>query len=73
MNIMQLAQMLSKSQNPMQLFYQAAGQSPQGQQVLKLMQGRSPEQFKGILENMARERGTTLEQVISGMGLKYRQ
>ena len=70
MNFIQLAQMISRSQNPMQAFYQAASRIPQGQQVLRMMQGKSPEQFKGILENMAKEQGTTIEQVLGNMGFK---
>lgn len=70
MNFMQLAQMISRSPNPMQTFYQVVSQHPQGQQVINLMRGKTPEQFKGVLENMARERGTTLEQIISNMGFR---
>lgn len=70
MNIIQLAQLMSRSQNPMQLFAQAVGQSPQGQQVLRLMYGKTPEQFRGVLENMAKQQGTTLEQVVTSMGLR---
>lgn len=70
MNFMQLAQMISRSQNPMQMFYQVVSQYPQGQQVLNLMRGKTPEQFKGVLENMAKERGTTIEQVLGNMGFK---
>ncbi len=73
MNIMQLANTLRMAKNPMQLFYQAAGQSPEGQQVLKLMQGKTPEQFKGVLENMAKERGTTLDQILINMGFAPRR
>lgn len=36
MNFMQLAQMISRSQNPMQAVYQAASCIPQGQQVLRV-------------------------------------
>lgn len=70
MNLMQLAQMISRAPNPMQMFYQVVSQHPQGQQVLRLMQGKTPEQFKGVLENMAKERGTTIEQVLGNMGFK---
>lgn len=68
MNLMQLAQMISRTPNPNQAFYQMISQHPQGQQVINLMQGKSPEQIRGVLENMARQRGTTLEQIITGMG-----
>ncbi len=70
MNIMQLAQMISRAPNPNQAFFQMISQHPQGQQVINLMRGKSPEQFRGVLENMARERGTTLEQIITNMGFR---
>ena len=70
MNLMQLAQMISRSPDPMRTFYQVVSQHPQGQQVINLMRGKSPEQFRGVLENMARERGTTIEQVLGNMGFR---
>ena len=70
MNIMQLAQIISRAPNPNQAFFRMISQHPQGQQVINLMRGKSPEQFRGVLENMARERGTTLEQIISNMGFR---
>ena len=68
-NLMQLANTLRTSPNPMQLFCQVAQQSPQGVQVLRLMQN-NPQGFRSIVENMAKERGTTLENVVSQMGFK---
>ena len=70
MNLMQLAQMISRSPDPMRAFYQVVSQHPQGQQVINLMRGKSPEQFRGVLENMARERGTTIEQILGNMGFR---
>lgn len=70
MNLMQLAQMISRAPNPNQAFFRMISQHPQGQQVLNLMRGKSPEQFRGVLENMARERGTTIEQVLGNMGFR---
>lgn len=70
MNLMQLAQMISRAQNPMQAFYQVVSQHPQGQQVLSLMRGKTPEQFRAVLDNMAKERGTTIEQVLGNMGFR---
>jgi hypothetical protein len=70
MNMMQLAQMISRSPDPMRAFYQVVSQHPQGQQVINLMRGKSPEQFRGVLENMARERGTTIEQILGNMGFR---
>lgn len=69
-NFQQLAMAVMASGNPMQILVQAAKTSPQVAQVMKLRQGKSPEEFRAFVENMAKERGTTLEQVVSQMGLK---
>ncbi len=68
MNFPQFVNAMKSSQNPMQFFAQTAQSVPQVAQVMKMMQGKSPAEFKTIVENMARERGTTLEQVIADMG-----
>lgn len=69
MNMMQFITAVKSSRNPMQIFEQAARTNPQVMQVMRLMQGKSPEEFRMIVENMAKERGTTLDRVISEMGL----
>ncbi len=68
MNFPQFVNAMKSSQNPMQFFAQTARSVPQVAQVMKMMQGKTPAEFKSIVENMARERGTTLEQVITDMG-----
>lgn len=69
-NLNQFATAVKASNNPMQLFNQAARSNPQVAQVMRLMQGKSPAEFRQVVENMAKERGTTLEQVVNQMGLK---
>lgn len=70
MNFPQFVNAMKSSQNPMQFFVQTARSVPQVAQVMKMMQGKSTAEFKSIVENMAHERGTTLEQVIADMGFK---
>lgn len=55
--------------NPMMLMQQMAGQSPQMQQAMSIIQGKTPEQLKQMAENMAKERGMTIEQVAKNIGL----
>lgn len=69
-NFQQFAAAVRASSNPMQVFAQAAKTNPQVAQVLRLMQGKSAEEFREVVENMARERGTTLNEIIKNMGLK---
>ena len=72
-NLQQFVSAVRASNNPMQMFSMAARTNPQVAQVMRLMQGKSTEEFKLVVENMAKERGTTLEQVITGMGLNTRR
>lgn len=53
----------------MQLIAQMASRNPQAAQVLHMMQGKTPQQLRTMAENMARERGTSLEQVVSQLGI----
>ena len=53
----------------MMLMQQMAGQSPQMQQAMSIIQGKTPEQLKQMAENMAKERGMTIEQVAKNIGL----
>lgn len=55
--------------DPSALLRQMAGSNPQAAQVLRLMQGKSPAQLRQTAENMARERGTSIEAVAQSLGL----
>lgn len=55
--------------DPSALLKQLAGQDPRASQVLRLMQGKSPGQLRQTAENMARERGTSIETVARSLGL----
>lgn len=70
MNIMQLVSMMKQGNNPMQMLQQMAAQNPQAAQAMQIIQGKSPEQLKQIAANMAKERGTNLDEVMRNLGLK---
>lgn len=55
--------------NPMQLMQQMAGRTPQGAQFMQMIQGKNGQQMRSIAENMAKERGVSLEQVAQQFGL----
>lgn len=56
--------------NPMQLMQQMAGRTPQGAQFMQMIQGKTGPQMRSIAENMAKERGVSLEQVAQQFGLQ---
>lgn len=56
--------------NPMTLMQQMAGRDPRAQQALKMVQGKTTDQLRQMAENMAKERGTTIDEIARGLGLK---
>lgn len=56
--------------NPMQLMQQMAGRTPHGAQFMQMIQGKNGQQMRSIAENMAKERGVSLEQVAQQFGLQ---
>lgn len=63
-----LAQIVRSGGNPMQMLQSIANQNPQAAQIMKMLNGKSPTQLKQMAENMARERGTTVEDVARSLG-----
>ena len=56
--------------NPNALLSQMARSDPRAAQALQMLQGKTPEQLRQMAENMARERGTSVEQIAQSLGLK---
>ena len=55
--------------NPMQMLQQKASNNPHAAQTMNILRGKSPQQVRQVVENMARQRGTTIEQMAQQMGL----
>lgn len=55
--------------NPMQLMQQMARSNPQVNQVMQMMNGKSPDQLRQMASNMAKERGMDLNQVAQQLGI----
>ena len=56
--------------NPNALLNQMARSDPRAAQALQMLQGKSPDQLRTMAENMARERGTSVEQIARSLGIK---
>ena len=69
LNPMQLIQLIQGGGNPMQMLQQMAGNNPQAAQTMNILRGKNPQQVRQVVENMARQRGTTIEQMAQQMGL----
>lgn len=71
-NMQSLFQMMQHGVNPNALLNQMAQQNPALQQALGLLNGKNQQQQMQVLEDMARQRGTTLQQVAQQMGLPWK-
>lgn len=56
--------------NPNALLGQMARSDPRAAQALQMLQGKNADQLRTMAENMARERGTSVEQIAQSLGIK---
>ena len=64
-----MLQMMMSGMSPMQYLQQMAGRNPQIAQAINLIQGKTPEQLHQIADNMAKQRGATVEEIARQYGL----
>lgn len=69
-NLLTLLQIAKNGGNPMQMLGQMAGQDLKLQQAMKLIQGKNPAQLRQTAENIAKERGLSIEEVAQKLGIK---
>ncbi|MFQ7466209.1 MAG: hypothetical protein ACLRM0_13730 [[Clostridium] leptum] len=67
--MMAMLQMARNGGNPMQMLQQMAGQNPQAAQAMRLIQGKNPQQLRQTAENMAKQRGTSVEEIARQLGI----
>lgn len=70
---MAMLQMAMSGISPIQYLQQRMGQNPQIAQAMNLIQGKTPEQLHQIADNMAKQRGTTVEEIARQYGLPMNQ
>lgn len=58
---------------PAQFLQQMIGQNPMAAQAMNLIQGKSPEQLHQIADNMAKQRGTTVDEIARKYGIHIPQ
>lgn len=54
----------------MQMIQQMAGKDQRAAQAMQMMSGKNPSQLRHIAENMARERGVSLDDMAAQMGFR---
>lgn len=69
-NPLQIMSMLNQSQNPMFLIQQLFGNHPKYNEVMQMMQGKSPQQIEQYVRNLYQSQGQDINQTASQFGLK---
>ena len=67
--INQLAMLARNGGNPMQMLQRLAPINPQAAQAMRMIQGKSPQQLQTMAQNMAKERGIDINQMIRELGI----
>lgn len=64
-----ILQMMMSGMSTLQYLQQMAAGNPMVAQAVSLIQGKTPEQLHQIADNMAKQRGTTVEEIARQYGL----
>lgn len=67
--IVQLINAARNGGNPDVLVQQLLGQHPQRDQIQQIISGKTPDQLLSVAENMCKERGTSIDQVLRQYGI----
>lgn len=67
--MMAMMQAIRSGGNPMAVMQNMARQNPQVAQAMQMVQGKSPQQLRTMAENMAKERGVSLNDVARQLGI----
>lgn len=71
MNPMQMVRQITGAQNPMQMMMQLSQHNPALDQAMQMMNGKTPDQMRQMVNNMARQRGVDLNQLARQMGIRF--
>ena len=67
--IIQIINMAKNGGDPSQLINQAINNHPQRQQIHQIVGGKNSQQLMHVAENMCRERGTSIDEVLRQFGI----
>lgn len=66
----QMMQLLQAGQNPNAVLRMMVQSNPEVRQVMQMFNGKSPQQLRLMAQNMAAERGTTIEDIARQLGIQ---
>lgn len=67
-----LARAMGMGQDPKRMMEKMAAQDPRISQALSMIRGKSTQQLEQMARNMARERGTSVEDIARSIGLSMK-
>lgn len=67
--LMAAIQLINAGRNPMAFLQNMARQDPQVSQFIRMIDGKSPQQLQSMAENMAKERGISINDVMRELGI----
>ena len=70
MNPLQAIQALQKGANPNQLMMQLTQNNPAVRQAVQMVNGKTPDQIRDMAQQMARQRGVDLNQLMQTLGIR---
>jgi hypothetical protein len=68
--MMRLIQAVRSAKNPGQMLMQMSRQNPALQHAMQMANGKTPQQMRQMVQQMAQQRGVNLEQLAQQMGVK---
>lgn len=68
--MLQIMGLLKSGKNPNAILQTMAMNNPQVKQIMQMMNGKTPAQLEQMARNMAKERGTTIEDIARSMGIQ---
>ena len=73
MNPLSMLNMLQKAQNPKMILNQLSASNPQLKRVMEVLDGKSPQEVKQYVQNVAKTQGVDLPRLAQQMGLQLPQ
>lgn len=69
--MVQLVAAMQAGRNPNIILQQMARSNPQVRQMMQMINGKTPDQLRKMAQNMAAERGTTVEDIAKQLGIGF--
>ena len=67
--MMHMLAAMKNGRDPMQILHSMAQRDPQVSQIMRMMQGKSSNELRQMAQNMAAERGTSVEDIARQLGI----